>query len=65
MELGEDVISGIMFVKEILLHLFKHYTLLTQNIKSALPFELTGIPLPKEAKDNDVGQDSVYPQGFV
>ena len=63
--LGEAVTSGIMFVEENLPHLCKHYTLLTQKVKGALPLELTGIFLPGEAEENEVGKDSLYPQGFI
>ena len=46
-----------MFVKENLPILRKHYTLLTHQDKKALPLELTGIPLPDDDLDIDVGQD--------
>ena len=55
--LNEDVSSGVMFVKENLPILRKHYTLLTHQDKKALPLELTGIPLPDDDLDIDVGQD--------
>ena len=56
--LSEDVSSGIMFVKENLSLLREHYTLLTQKDKTALPLELTGIPLISDDDiDFDVCQD--------
>ena len=57
--LSEDVASSIIFVKKNLHILRKHYAVLTQKDKKALPLELTGIPLPADADDVDVdvGQD--------
>ena len=55
--LGEDVASGIMFLKENVHILRKHYGVLSQKYKNALPLELTGIPLPVDDIDIDVGQD--------
>ena len=57
--LGENVLSGIMFVKENLHVLRKHYAHLTRGDKRALPLEQTGIPLPaqEEVGEIDVGQD--------
>ena len=47
-----------MFVKDNLSLLREHYTLLTQKDKTALPLELTGIPLISDDDiDFDVGQD--------
>ena len=44
--LSEEVSSGIMFVKENIGVLRKHYAKLTANDKDALPLESSGIPMP-------------------
>ena len=55
--LKEDATSGIMFVKENLSLLRKHYKLLTQQNMDALPLEQTDFPLPEDISDIDAGQD--------
>ena len=42
--LSEDVTSGIMFVKQNLEVLRKHYPTLTKKMEDALPLELSGLP---------------------
>ena len=55
--LDETIASGIMFVKENVRVLRKHYTLLTKNDKNALPLAQSGIPVPDDELVMDVGQD--------
>ena len=56
--LDPEVASGMMFVKENLEVLRKHYTTLTEKDVNALSLELSGLPLPPtDWKDLDVGQD--------
>ena len=56
--LSEDVASGIMFVKENMHILRKHYSFLTKDDKKALSLEPAGLPLSGgEGEDIDVGQD--------
>ena len=57
--LDNEVVSNLMFVKENLDVLRKHYNTLTGNDKDALPLELTRIPLINvvDATNIDVGQD--------
>ena len=55
--LDGTIASGIMFVKENVRVLRKHYTLLTKNDKNALPLAQSGIPVPDDELVMDVGQD--------
>ena len=60
--LNEEVASGIMFVKENLVILRKHYSALTKDQKDALPLEISGLPKPDDTflASVDAGQDTVY-----
>ena len=49
--------SGIMFVRENVHVLCKHYTRLTNNDKNALPLSLSGIPATNDEDGVDVGEE--------
>jgi hypothetical protein len=58
----DDVASGVMFVRENMELLRKHYNGVSKNLKDALPLEFTGLPrdfkdITKSNEVVDVGQD--------
>ena len=55
-ELSERISSGIMFVRENVALLRKHYARLTEKDVNALPLEKSGIPAPVSEKV-DIGCD--------
>lgn len=58
--LDPDIASGIIFTKENLPLLRKHWAVLTKNRKDMPPLHLSGLPMPEPEDDEahiDVGQD--------